>query len=65
LRTKFNESAPSFNPTSAKACLDAIADAYRDAGRPFVSVTLPPQEVTSGVPDAGNWRLDVRVVGSY
>ena len=27
----------------------AIAAAYRDAGRPFVSVTLPPQEVTSGV----------------
>jgi hemolysin activation/secretion protein len=27
----------------------AIASAYRDAGRPFVSVTLPPQEVTSGV----------------
>jgi hemolysin activation/secretion protein len=27
----------------------AIADVYRDAGRPFVSVTLPPQEVTSGV----------------
>jgi hemolysin activation/secretion protein len=27
----------------------AIADVYRDAGRPFVSVTVPPQEVTTGV----------------
>jgi hypothetical protein len=27
----------------------AIAAAYREAGRPFVSVTLPPQEVSSGV----------------
>jgi hemolysin activation/secretion protein len=26
-----------------------VAAAYRDAGRPFVSVTLPPQEVSSGV----------------
>ena len=27
----------------------AVATAYREAGRPFVSVTLPPQEVSSGV----------------
>jgi hemolysin activation/secretion protein len=27
----------------------AIAAVYRDAGRPFVSVTLPPQEVSTGV----------------
>lgn len=27
----------------------AIAGVYRDAGYPFVSVTLPPQEITSGV----------------
>lgn len=27
----------------------AIAKVYREAGYPFVSVTLPPQEVTSGV----------------
>jgi hemolysin activation/secretion protein len=27
----------------------AVAAACRDAGRPFVSVTLPPQEVSSGV----------------
>ncbi len=27
----------------------AVAAVYRDAGRPFVSVTLPPQEVSSGV----------------
>ncbi|WP_334374460.1 ShlB/FhaC/HecB family hemolysin secretion/activation protein [Bradyrhizobium sp. AZCC 1719] len=27
----------------------AVAAAYREAGRPFVSVTLPPQEVSSGV----------------
>ena len=27
----------------------AIATAYREAGRPFVSITLPPQEVSSGV----------------
>ncbi|WKA26600.1 ShlB/FhaC/HecB family hemolysin secretion/activation protein [Bradyrhizobium roseum] len=27
----------------------AVAAAYRDGGRPFVSVTLPPQEVSSGV----------------
>jgi hemolysin activation/secretion protein len=33
----------------------AIADVYRDAGRPFVSVTLPPQEVTTGV-------LQIRVI---
>lgn len=33
----------------------AIARAYRDAGYPFVSVTLPPQEITSGV-------LQVRVI---
>lgn len=33
----------------------AIAQVYREAGRPFVSVTLPPQEVTSGV-------LQVRVI---
>ncbi len=26
----------------------AIAEAYRGAGRPFVSVTVPPQEVTAG-----------------
>lgn len=33
----------------------AISDIYRSAGRPFVSVTLPPQEITRGV-------LTVRVV---
>ncbi|MBN8245426.1 ShlB/FhaC/HecB family hemolysin secretion/activation protein [Nitratireductor aquimarinus] len=33
----------------------AIARVYRDAGYPFVSVTLPPQEITSGV-------LQVRVI---
>ena len=27
----------------------SVATAYRDTGRPFVSVTLPPQEVSSGV----------------
>jgi hemolysin activation/secretion protein len=27
----------------------SIAEIYRDAGRPFVSVTIPPQEVTSGI----------------
>ncbi|WP_187399358.1 ShlB/FhaC/HecB family hemolysin secretion/activation protein [Bradyrhizobium paxllaeri] len=27
----------------------AVAAAYRDAGRPFVSITLPPQEVSTGV----------------
>ncbi|WP_198164217.1 ShlB/FhaC/HecB family hemolysin secretion/activation protein [Bradyrhizobium jicamae] len=27
----------------------AVAAAYRDAGRPFVSITLPPQEVSAGV----------------
>ena len=27
----------------------AVAAVYREAGRPFVSVTLPPQEVSSGV----------------
>jgi hemolysin activation/secretion protein len=27
----------------------AVATAYREAGRPFVSITLPPQEVSSGV----------------
>jgi hemolysin activation/secretion protein len=27
----------------------AVAAAYREAGRPFVSVTLPPQEVSAGV----------------
>ena len=27
----------------------AVAMAYREAGRPFVSITLPPQEVSSGV----------------
>ncbi|AWB07913.1 ShlB/FhaC/HecB family hemolysin secretion/activation protein (plasmid) [Azospirillum humicireducens] len=27
----------------------AVAQAYREAGRPFVSVTAPPQEITSGV----------------
>lgn len=32
-----------------------VAEVYRGAGRPFVSVTVPPQEVTSGV-------LHVRVV---
>lgn len=33
----------------------AIAHVYRDAGFPFVSVTLPPQEITSGL-------ITVRVV---
>ncbi|MBA4789200.1 MAG: ShlB/FhaC/HecB family hemolysin secretion/activation protein [Rhizobiales bacterium] len=33
----------------------AIAKVYRDAGRPFVSVTAPPQEISSGV-------LQLRVV---
>ena len=33
----------------------AVAAVYRDAGRPFVSVTLPPQEVSTGV-------LQVRVI---
>ncbi|PGH56309.1 polypeptide-transport-associated domain protein [Azospirillum palustre] len=27
----------------------AVALAYREAGRPFVSITAPPQEITSGV----------------
>lgn len=27
----------------------AVASGYRESGRPFVSVTLPPQEVSSGV----------------
>lgn len=39
-------------PLSRKAMGDiqtAIARVYREAGYPFVSVTLPPQEVTSGV----------------
>ncbi|MEH2543339.1 hemolysin activation/secretion protein [Bradyrhizobium sp. AZCC 1577] len=27
----------------------AVATVYREAGRPFVSITLPPQEVSSGV----------------
>jgi hemolysin activation/secretion protein len=39
-------------PLSAKLIGDvqaAIAKAYRDAGYPFVAVTVPPQEVTSGV----------------
>ncbi|WP_431859131.1 ShlB/FhaC/HecB family hemolysin secretion/activation protein [Azospirillum sp.] len=27
----------------------ALAKAYREAGRPFVSVTAPPQEITAGV----------------
>lgn len=45
-------------PLSRKLVADAqaaIATAYRQAGRPFVSVTAPPQEVTSGV-------LQLRVV---
>ncbi|MDF2097468.1 ShlB/FhaC/HecB family hemolysin secretion/activation protein [Aquibaculum arenosum] len=33
----------------------AIAGVYRAAGRPFVSVTLPPQEVTQGI-------LQVRII---
>ncbi|OYW30838.1 MAG: hypothetical protein B7Z45_11040, partial [Azorhizobium sp. 12-66-6] len=39
-------------PLSRKLISDiqaAIAKVYREAGYPFVSVTLPPQEVTSGV----------------
>ncbi|WP_341991148.1 ShlB/FhaC/HecB family hemolysin secretion/activation protein [Azorhizobium sp. AG788] len=39
-------------PLSRKQVSDiqaAIAKVYREAGYPFVSVTLPPQEVTSGV----------------
>lgn len=39
-------------PLSRKLVADAqsaVAAAYRKAGRPFVSVTAPPQEVTSGV----------------
>ncbi len=39
-------------PLSRKRVSDiqaAIAKVYREAGYPFVSVTLPPQEVTSGV----------------
>ncbi|MFG1422820.1 ShlB/FhaC/HecB family hemolysin secretion/activation protein [Roseixanthobacter liquoris] len=39
-------------PLSRKLIADiqaAIAKVYREAGYPFVSVTLPPQEVTSGV----------------
>lgn len=45
-------------PLSRKLVADAqaaVATAYREAGRPFVSVTAPPQEVTSGV-------LQLRVV---
>ncbi|WP_208948526.1 ShlB/FhaC/HecB family hemolysin secretion/activation protein [Segnochrobactrum spirostomi] len=45
-------------PLSRKLVADiqaAIAKTYRGAGRPFVSVTAPPQEVTSGV-------LQLRVV---
>ncbi|WP_022724356.1 ShlB/FhaC/HecB family hemolysin secretion/activation protein, partial [Rhodopseudomonas sp. B29] len=39
-------------PLSRKRVSDiqaAIAEVYRETGYPFVSVTLPPQEVTSGV----------------
>lgn len=39
-------------PLSRKLIADvqaAVAAGYREAGRPFVSVTLPPQEVSSGV----------------
>jgi hemolysin activation/secretion protein len=39
-------------PLSRKLIAEAqavVAAAYREAGRPFVSVTLPPQEVSSGV----------------
>jgi len=39
-------------PLSRKAMADiqaAIAKVYREAGYPFASITLPPQEVTSGV----------------
>ncbi|HVV93010.1 MAG TPA: ShlB/FhaC/HecB family hemolysin secretion/activation protein [Hyphomicrobiales bacterium] len=45
-------------PLSLKLAQDvqaAIARLYRAAGTPFVSVTLPPQEITSGV-------LQVRIV---
>ncbi len=45
-------------PVSRKLITDiqaAIAGVYRDANRPFVSVTVPPQEITGGV-------LQVRVV---
>ncbi len=45
-------------PLSRKLIVEvqaAVAAAYRQAGRPFVSVTLPPQEVSSGV-------LQLRVV---
>lgn len=39
-------------PLTCKLIADAqaaVAAVYRDAGRPFVSVTVPPQEVTGGV----------------
>ncbi|CAO3450652.1 hypothetical protein [Azospirillum argentinense] len=45
-------------PLSRKRLADAqaaVARAYREAGRPFVSVTAPPQEITAGV-------LQLRVV---
>src|SRR4029450_6344969 len=32
-----------------------VAAAYRDAGRPFVSITLPPQEVSTEIGRA-SWR---------
>ncbi|CAL8981507.1 hypothetical protein RHODGE_RHODGE_02936 [Rhodoplanes serenus] len=45
-------------PLSRKLIADiqaAITGAYKDAGRPFVSVTIPPQEITGGA-------LQVRVI---
>lgn len=39
-------------PLSAKLISDmqaSVAKAYREAGYPFVAITVPPQEVTSGV----------------
>lgn len=48
-------------PATRKLITDiqaAISDVYREAGRPLVSVTIPPQEITKGV-------LQVRVVEGH
>ncbi len=53
-RRRFTDRLSPFlgQPLSRKRLADAqaaVARAYREAGRPFVSVTAPPQEITSGV----------------
>ena len=52
--TEFRKALTPFigKPLSRKLLTEvqaAVARAYREAGRPFVSVTAPPQEITSGV----------------